>query len=125
MLRIGGMDGAGTGLLADWPLQRELQAVAQGRICGPAERRRCRTENGAFASWACGVCEEYLRPENLSPWTWHLLFLYRLSQAGYPFRANDLSLETWLLLGVVRGIFAQCQRGKHAQRQLENGIYQQ
>jgi len=118
MLQPGEIDGSGENLLTDWPLQRELQAVAQGRLCGPEERRRCRTENGAFAAWACGACEEYLRPENLSPWTWHLLFLYRLSQAGYPFRANDLSLETWLLLGVVRGIFGQNQRGKNAQRQL-------
>ncbi len=116
--------GSGKDLLTDWPLQRELQAVAQGRLCGAAERRRCRAESGGFAAWACSVCEECLRPENLSPWTWHLLFLYRLSQAGYPFRANDLSLETWLLLGVVRRIFAECQRGNNGQRQLENGIYQ-
>jgi hypothetical protein len=118
VLQIEDQDGSGKGLLADWPLLRELQAVAQGRICGPTERRRCRMESGAFAAWACGECEEYLRPENLSPWTWHLLFLYRLSRAGYPFRANDLSLETWLLLGVVGRILAGGQRGENAQRQL-------
>ena len=104
-------------LLAGWPLLRELQAVAQGRLCGPEERRRCRTESGSFADWACEVCQEYLRPEFLSPWTWHLLFLYRLSRAGYPFRANDLSLETWLLLGVVRGAMENSQRGKNDHRQ--------
>jgi hypothetical protein len=109
---------AGKDLLTDWPLLLELQAVAQGKVCGPAERRRCRAENGAFAAWACAACEECFPPENLSPWTWHLLFLYRLSQAGYPFRANDLSLETWLLLGIVQEILPQSQRGKDAQNQL-------
>jgi hypothetical protein len=93
--------------------------VAQGRLCGPAEKRRCRTEGGVFAAWACSVCEECLRPETLSPWTWHLLFLYRLRQAGYPFRANDLSLETWLLLGLVQKVLENTQRGKNAQRQMD------
>jgi hypothetical protein len=114
--QLEGLDACGSGFLADWPWLRELQAVAQGRLCGPAERRRCRRESGAFTAWACGVCEEYLRPETLSPWTWHFLFLYRLSQAGYPFRANDLSLETWLLLGAVRRIFLESQGGKNAPR---------
>lgn len=109
----------GPDILTDWPLLRELQAVAGGRLCGPQERRRCRTESGAFAAWACAACEEYLRAEALSPWTWHLLFLYRLSQAGYPFRANDLSLETWLLLGVVRKVLENTQRGINAQRQID------
>jgi hypothetical protein len=106
------------GLLQGWPLLRELKAVAAGRLCGPEEERRCRTASGAFAAWACAVCEEYLRPEALSPWTWHLLFLYRLRQAGYPFQANDLSLETWLLLGMLKGILENTQRGKYGQRQI-------
>ena len=59
-------------------------------------------ENGAFATWACRACEEYLRPEAISPWTWHLVLLYQLRQAGYPFDANDLTLEEWLLLGLVQ-----------------------
>ena len=104
------------GILGDWPLLRELQAVAAGRLCGPREQRRCRAANGAFAAWACGACEEYSRPESLSPWTRHLLFLYRLRRAGYPFKANDLSLETWLLLGVVQKILEGGAGGNHAQR---------
>jgi hypothetical protein len=110
---------SGPGLLYDWPLLRELQAVAAGRLCGPEERRRCRTESGSFAAWACAACEEFLQPEALSPWTRHLLFLYRLRQAGYPFRANDLSLETWLLLGVVQDVLESRQRGRHGQRQID------
>jgi len=83
---------------ADWPLLQELQTLAAGRICSPEVRQKCQMENGSFAAWACGVCQEYLRPEAVSPWTWHLLFLYQLRRAGYPFKANDLTLETWLLL---------------------------
>jgi hypothetical protein len=45
-----------------------------------------------------------VRPEAISPWTWHLVFLYQLSRARYPFKANDLSLETWLLMGTVRQV---------------------
>jgi hypothetical protein len=84
-------------------------------LCGDAVRQQCRTGSGAFADWACRVCEEFQRPEAISPWTWHLVFLYQLSRAGYPFRANDLSLETWLLLGLVKRVLDGAQRGKNAQ----------
>jgi hypothetical protein len=98
-------------------LQRELALLAEGRLCGPAQQRRCRTENGPFAAWACQVCEEYLRPEAISPWTRHLVFLHRLRQAGYPFGANDLTLEEWLLLDLVQRILTG-KRGRHAQQDL-------
>jgi hypothetical protein len=101
-------------LLQDWPLFKELQALAGGRLCGSDQRRQCRAEASSFAPWACAVCEEFLRPEAISPWTWHLLFLYQLSRAGYPFRANDLSLETWLLLGTVRRVLER-RGGQDAQ----------
>jgi hypothetical protein len=97
----------------DWPLFKELQMLVGGRLCGPQTRRRCRAESGAFADWACGACAERVRPEAISPWTWHLVFLYQLSRAGYPFKANDLSLETWLLMGTVRRVLAGAQRGQH------------
>ncbi len=98
----------------DWPLLTELKAIAGGRLCGPAERRRCHAEAGSFADWACTVCQEFLRPEAISPWTWHLVFLYQLSRAGYPFKANDLTLETWLLLGTVRRVLEGVRGGRHA-----------
>jgi len=97
----------------DWPLHKELQMLASGRLCNEEERQRCRAENGAFADWACGACAERVRPEAISPWTWHLIFLYQLSRAGYPFKANDLSLETWLLMGTVRRVLEGVQRGQH------------
>lgn len=96
-----------------WPLDRELKMLASGRLCGPEERRRCRLESGTFADWACGACDERVRPEAISPWTWHLVFLYQLSRAGFPFKANDLSLETWLLMGTVRRVLEGAQRGQH------------
>jgi hypothetical protein len=87
--------------------------LAGGRLCGPADRNRCRAENGPFADWACGACEERVQPEAISLWTWHLVFLYQLHRAGYPFRANDLSLETWLLMGLVHRVVEKTQRGQH------------
>ena len=97
----------------DWPLQKELQLLASGRLCSEEEQRRCRAESGAFADWACRECAERVRPEAISPWTWHLIFLHQLSRAGYPFKANDLSLETWLLMGTVRRVLEGVQRGQH------------
>jgi hypothetical protein len=88
-------------------LVTELVAIAEGRLCQGERRRACRTANGPFAPWACRECREYVQPESISPWTWHLLFLHRLKEAGYPFRANDLSLETWLLLGTVREVLGR------------------
>jgi hypothetical protein len=96
-----------------WPLDKELQMLARGRLCGPEERRRCRIESGSFADWACGTCAERVRLEAISPWTWHLVFLYQLSRAGYPFKANDLSLETWLLMGTVRRVLEGAPRGQY------------
>ncbi len=85
--------------LGKWPFREEVLRLVTGKVCTPEVRARCRRENGEFADWACGECTEFLQPESISPWTWHLLMLFRLKKAGYPFRANDLSLETWLLLG--------------------------
>ncbi len=98
------------GLLQDWPLVEELSDLARGRLCRGERRRACRLENGPFAEWACRECREFRRPETISPWTWHLLLLYQLQQAGYPFRASELSLETWLLLGLVHRVFQAAAR---------------
>ncbi len=99
-----------------WDLHRDLRALATGRLCRREQQRRCRAEHGVFADWACQACQEYLRVEEVSPWTWHLVFLHRLKKAGYPFRAGDLSLETWLLLGQVEEALKPPQRGGHGQR---------
>ena len=84
----------------------------------PAPPKKGRGENGVFAAWACEVCEEFIGPEAISPWTWHLLFLHHLKKAGYPFRANDLSLEVWLLLGLVQREVEAAGGGKIAEKQV-------
>ena len=105
-----------------WPgtqaVLQELCGLARGRLCRPEQRQKCRAEDGSFSDWSCGACAEYLRPEAVSPWTWHLMFLYRLKKAGYPFQPNDLSLETWLLLGLAEEALAQPQGGPNGQQQL-------
>jgi len=115
------MSGGPAEVRPDWPLAEEVRALARGRLCRGEERRRCRAEQGAFADWACGECREYLRPEDISPWTWHLLFLHQLQEAGYPFRANDLTLDTWLLLGLVKRLLAVERGGNFAQRRFHEG----
>lgn len=100
-----GLKASGPGLLTGWPLAEEVLDLARGRLCQGDRRRACRAENGAFAGWACEECREFRRPETISPWTWHLVLLHQLKRSGYPFQANDLSLETWVLLGMVHRIF--------------------
>ncbi|MBW1916397.1 MAG: hypothetical protein JRI57_00030 [Deltaproteobacteria bacterium] len=85
-------------------LIREIGAIVSGRLCTEAQRQKCQQEDQGFSEWACSQCREYIPVERISPWTWHLLFLYQLQSAGYPFQANDLSLETWMLLGLFRRI---------------------
>jgi len=103
-----GLSGAtpGENMLAKLPLVEEVLDLATGRLCQGQRRRACRMENGTFAEWACRECREFRQPESISPWTWHLLLLHQLKEAGYPFKANDLSLETWMLLGLVHRLYA-------------------
>ncbi|WP_319543155.1 hypothetical protein [uncultured Pseudodesulfovibrio sp.] len=69
-------------------------------VCTPRDRRKCRAESGKFLEWACTKCEK-IRAENLHPYTVKMIRLMRLKQAGYPLRANDLSMEEWLDLQEV------------------------
>ena len=55
--------------------------------------------------------------DTISPWTWHLVLLHQLQQAGYPFNANDLTLEEWLLLGLVQRLLTG-KRGQHDHKDL-------
>jgi hypothetical protein len=84
--------------------------LARGKVCQGDQRQACRVENSTYAGWACKECQEFRRPETISRWTWHLVLLYQLKRAGYPFQANDLSLETWILLGLVQRIFEAAER---------------
>lgn len=50
----------------------------------------------------CARCEA--REYEPSPWCMHILFLYTLQSGGYPFQANELSIEEWLAIGEVKKI---------------------
>ncbi|MFP3866876.1 MAG: hypothetical protein ACLFUU_01770 [Desulfobacteraceae bacterium] len=94
----------------------DIRKILSGRLCTEAQRQKCQQEDQGFSEWACSQCREYIPPEQISPWTWHLLFLYQLQTAGYPFQANDLSLETWMLLGLLRRMIKGQRLNKNCQR---------
>lgn len=50
--------------------------------------------------WACSKCPTK-RFEDLHPYTHKLLGLRTLRMAGYPFEANDLTMEEWGDLGRI------------------------
>jgi lipopolysaccharide biosynthesis regulator YciM len=81
---------------------QELQSLLAGRICTATQQHKCQEEDQEFAKWACNHCQDYVRPEQISPWSRHLFLLHQLKEAGYPFQANDLSLEVWMMLGQVK-----------------------
>ena len=50
--------------------------------------------------WACENCKTK-RPQDLNPYTVKLLRLRQMKNGGYPFEANDLTLEEWIDLGRI------------------------
>jgi hypothetical protein len=80
----------------------------RGEVCSEAEAAECREEI-ADLTWACANCKKH-PPDEISPWTWHLLELRRLQQGGYPFEADDLSLEEWEELGTINEIIAALEK---------------
>jgi hypothetical protein len=71
-------------------------------LCAKTDRDKCVEEfdDGPALDWNCKNCPKK-RAQDLSQWTLHLLRIRRLQTGGYPFRANDLDIETWMDLGVV------------------------
>lgn len=49
-------------------------------------------------SWACSQCERK-KADDLHAYTNNIFRLRQLQKAGYPFAANDLTLEEWEDLG--------------------------
>lgn len=83
----------------------DLQALEKG-LCTQNEKKKCIKEFGTKnLEWACANCSRK-KPEDLSSYTIKLLNMRRLQQAGYPLKANDLTLEEWFDLGVVNQFFA-------------------
>lgn len=56
-------------------------------------------------AWACGNCPRR-RASDLHPYTHKLLRLRDLQLGGYPFRADDLSIEEWIDLGQIKAALA-------------------
>jgi len=59
----------------------------------------CCAKYGENIDWTCSECS---REKEIHPYVCHLFFIYRLQASGYPFSRNDLSLEEWLDLSVIR-----------------------
>ena len=51
-------------------------------------------------SWTCAQCEKR-KQGDLSTYTIKMFKIRQLKMAGYPFAANDLTLEEWEDLGQV------------------------
>jgi len=49
----------------------------------------------------CACCEKK-EPYEPSDWFVHIWFIYCLQKSGYPFAANDLTVDEWLALGEIR-----------------------
>lgn len=78
-------------------------------MCTEREYEDCKLEIAEESlEWACSKCKKR-RPEAISPWTWHIIRLRRLQQAGYPFKPNDLKYEEWLDLGICNELIDQTQ----------------
>jgi hypothetical protein len=73
-------------------------------LCTPLDFEKCEIENGDNLAWACEHCPT-MRRENLMQYTVKLMNLRTLQAAGYPFTANDLTLEEWSDLGLVKEAF--------------------
>jgi hypothetical protein len=46
-----------------------------------------------------------------SEWLTHIWYLFLLQRGGYPFEKNDLSVEEWIDLGIVREHFEAMKAG--------------
>ncbi len=75
----------------------DLAAMQRG-LCTKEEKEKCLVENDGDLSWACSNCPKK-KESDIHPYTIKLLSLRRLQLAGYPFTADDLTLEEWGDLG--------------------------
>lgn len=69
----------------------------------PGKVEKCIKENGPWLKSACKVCPR--RTVKGSKYVGYLLQLHQLKEGGYPFVANDLSVEVWSDLGQVTQFF--------------------
>jgi hypothetical protein len=70
-------------------------------LCDAIQEKKCRQECGEeLIEWTCSQCEKK-RPGELNDYTLKMFKVRQLKKAGYPFTANDLTLEEWEDLGQV------------------------
>ena len=74
-------------------------------LCGGQDEANCAAEFGDGLAWACRRCPRK-RAGDLNPYTLKLLRCWQLQEAGYPIAANDLTLDEWMDLGIVRRMLA-------------------
>jgi hypothetical protein len=78
-----------------------VAAIRRG-LCTPAEEIKCLEEVGVDnLQWTCDQCPKK-KAASIHPYTVKLLGLLELQKGGYPFVANDLTLEEWVDLGRVK-----------------------
>jgi len=71
-------------------------------LCNDDEQAKCLDEFGeAGLTWACSQCPKK-KQSDLDQYTLKLLHLLSLQNGGYPFKANDLTIDEWIDLGQVR-----------------------
>ena len=81
--------------------------------CTPQKKAECAKKNGHWLAEACKRCPRSVGATGGRPslqWVEHLMSLHLLIQAGYPFAQDDLPLETWRDLGVLRAVIQAKQR---------------
>lgn len=52
-------------------------------------------------AWSCSHCPKK-RSSDINPYTEKLLRLVALQRGGYPIAADDLTIEEWIDLGMVK-----------------------
>lgn len=67
-------------------------------MCFADEEEKCAAEFEDNLKWACDNCPKR-RADDLHEYTQKLIRLRSLRMAGYPFGADDLTLEEWIDLG--------------------------
>lgn len=72
--------------------------------CTNEKRKRCAKDSGDFFPKVCETCPSNPEVSGQEPSLWfqHIFFLYALQRGGYPFKADDLTIEEWLDIGLLK-----------------------
>lgn len=81
--------------------------LAESGVCTEEEKKKCAYEFGENLQWACSNCKKNRDENEISPYTAKLLRIRALQAAGYPLKANDLTMEEWLDLAEIEFYYRQ------------------